>query len=218
MSQQSFYCSARIVCSIFFFLIIGDEFLGFIKNKGNLWLKSKAVFSISKDPVDNLRDLSFYSDASYDIFEIKANLKVPSGEFGQNSIVLPLRGYFFTDYSEEKMDYLPGTDSGALSLTTYHTYYGHGQVEIADNFWTNDLNKLAKFFDRFDHNRKSTKIVMESSGMWYNIYEWLNKRRLDVRLSNPAKTRAIASAKIKTDKFDAIKLADLLRSGYIAEC
>jgi len=59
---------------------------------------------------------------------------------------------------------------------------------------------------------------MESSGMWYNIYECLRKRHLDVRLSNPAKTRAIASAKIKTDKLDSIKLADLLRGGYIAEC
>jgi transposase len=59
---------------------------------------------------------------------------------------------------------------------------------------------------------------MESSGLWYNIYECLSKRHLDVRLSNPAKTRAIASAKIKTDKLDAIKLADLLRGGYIAEC
>ena len=59
---------------------------------------------------------------------------------------------------------------------------------------------------------------MESSGMWYNIYENLSKRHLDVRLSNPVKTRAIASAKIKTDKLDAVKLADLLRGGYIAEC
>jgi transposase len=54
--------------------------------------------------------------------------------------------------------------------------------------------------------------------MWYNIYESLTKRQRDVRLSNPAKTRAIASAKIKTDKLDAVKLADLLRDGYIAEC
>jgi transposase len=38
------------------------------------------------------------------------------------------------------------------------------------------------------------------------------------QLSNPVKTRAIASAKIKTDKLDAVKLADLLRGGYIAEC
>jgi transposase len=82
----------------------------------------------------------------------------------------------------------------------------------------NDLSKIAKFFDHLDHNRKSTKVVMESSGMWYNIYECLNKKHLDVILSNPAKTRAIASAKIKTDKLDAIKLADLLRGGYIAEC
>ena len=54
--------------------------------------------------------------------------------------------------------------------------------------------------------------------MWYNIYECLRKRHLDIRLSNPTKTRAIASAKIKTDKLDAVKLADLLRGGYIAEC
>ena len=54
--------------------------------------------------------------------------------------------------------------------------------------------------------------------MWYNIYECLRKRHLDIRLSNPTKTRAIASAKIKTDKLDAVKLADLLRGGYIVEC
>jgi transposase len=53
--------------------------------------------------------------------------------------------------------------------------------------------------------------------MWYNIYGCLTKRQLDVRLSHPAKTRAIASAKIKTDKLDAVKLADLLRGGDIAE-
>ena len=33
------------------------------------------------------------------------------------------------------------------------------------------------------------------------------QRCLDVVLSNPVKTRAIASAKIKTDKLDALKLA-----------
>jgi hypothetical protein len=68
------------------------------------------------------------------------------------------------------------------------------------------------------HPGNNTKLVMESSGMWYNIYECLSKRHLDVRLSNPAKTRAITSAKIKTDKLDAVTLADLLRGGYIAEC
>lgn len=92
----------------------------------------------------------------------------------------------------------------------------HGKV-VNNSRVDNSLSKIAKFFDRLDHS-KSSKIVMESSGMWYNIYECLSKRHLDVRLSNPAKTRAIASAKIKTDKLDAVKLADLLRGGYIAEC
>lgn len=60
---------------------------------------------------------------------------------------------------------------------------------------------------------------MESSCVWYNIYSYLSeKKHLNVVLSNPIKTRAIASAKIKTDKLDAVKLANLLRGGYIAEC
>ena len=81
----------------------------------------------------------------------------------------------------------------------------------------NNLIKVNEFFDTL-HPGNNTKVVMESSGMWYNIYESLKKKNLDVRLSNPTKTRAIASAKIKTDKLDAVKLADLLRGGYIAEC
>ena len=81
----------------------------------------------------------------------------------------------------------------------------------------NNMMKVNEFFDSL-HPSNNTKVVMESSGMWYNIYECLSKRHLDVRLSNPVKTRAIASAKIKTDKLDAVKLADLLRGGYIAEC
>lgn len=45
----------------------------------------------------------------------------------------------------------------------------------------------------------------------------MSKRHLDVRLANQIKTRDIASAKIKTDKLDAIKLADLMKGGYIVE-
>jgi hypothetical protein len=41
----------------------------------------------------------------------------------------------------------------------------------------NNLNKISEFFDRLDR-RKSTKIVMESSDLWYNIYEYLTKRQL----------------------------------------
>ena len=69
----------------------------------------------------------------------------------------------------------------------------------------NNLIKVNEFFDGLRPD-DDTKVVMESSGMLYNIYECLNKRHLDLRLSNPIKTRAIASAKIKTDKLDAVKM------------
>lgn len=80
----------------------------------------------------------------------------------------------------------------------------------------NDVKQLDRFFDKIGSR---SQVVMESSCVWYNIYRHLSEERhLDVVLSNPIKTRAIASAKIKTDKLDAVKLADLLRGGYIAEC
>ena len=37
-------------------------------------------------------------------------------------------------------------------------------------------------------------------------------------LSNPIRNKAIASAKVKTDKIDSITLANLLRGGWAAEC
>jgi transposase len=92
----------------------------------------------------------------------------------------------------------------------------------------NDIQKIGGFFDQINKINKNDdgknchnhqKIVMESSCVWYNIYEYLSEERnLDVILSNPIKTRAIASAKIKTDKIDAVKLASLLRGGFISEC
>lgn len=78
----------------------------------------------------------------------------------------------------------------------------------------NDIEQIGSFFKDID----DAKVVMESSSVWYNIYSYLKERNLDVILSNPLKTKAIASAKIKTDKIDAKVLADLLRGGYIAQC
>jgi transposase len=57
-----------------------------------------------------------------------------------------------------------------------------------------------------------TKMVLESSSSWYWIYNILSKRH-DVILSNPIKTKAIASAKVKTDRIDAMTLAKLLSLG-----
>jgi transposase len=61
-------------------------------------------------------------------------------------------------------------------------------------------------------------VVMESTGnLWLNIYNTLDSKGIRVVLANPMKTKAIASARIKSDKVDARILAHLLRSDLIAE-
>ena len=73
----------------------------------------------------------------------------------------------------------------------------------------NNLRQISSFFD--DVNNDKAHVVLESSSVWYNVYRYLSEERsFDVVLSNPVKTRAIASAKIKTEKLDAVKLTDLL--------
>jgi len=70
--------------------------------------------------------------------------------------------------------------------------------------------------EEFSNKLSNATMVLESSSSWYWLYEILSRKH-KVVLSNPAKTKAIASAKLKTDKVDALMLANLLRGGYIAE-
>jgi transposase len=53
--------------------------------------------------------------------------------------------------------------------------------------------------------------------VWTNLYNSLDDRHIAVVLANPLKTKAIASARIKSDKVDARILAHLLRSDLVAE-
>ncbi|MGC8593951.1 MAG: IS110 family transposase, partial [Nitrososphaeria archaeon] len=77
-----------------------------------------------------------------------------------------------------------------------------------------DPDELMNFSESLPVN---SNVVIESSSTWYWAYRILSERH-HVVLSNPLKTKAIASAKVKTDKIDALTLANLLRGGYIAEC
>lgn len=63
------------------------------------------------------------------------------------------------------------------------------------------------------------RAVVESTGnLWLRIYESLEEHGVEVKLANPYKTKAIASARIKTDKLSTRILAHLLRADLIAEC
>ena len=98
-------------------------------------------------------------------------------------------------------------------FTQYAVMDNDGVILDEGRIQNEDPSELERFSDSLAAN---TNIVIESSSTWYWVYKMFSKRH-NVVLSNPAKTKAIASAKVKTDKIDSITLANLLRGGYIAE-
>jgi transposase len=60
-------------------------------------------------------------------------------------------------------------------------------------------------------------VVEPSANFRVRIYEKLEQEGVDVKLSNPLRTKAIAEARIKTDRIDAKTLAYLLRGDLVAE-
>jgi transposase len=61
------------------------------------------------------------------------------------------------------------------------------------------------------------RAVVEASRSWGRVYDWLSEVTGDVVLAHPAKIRAIAEARIKTDKIDSEILAHLLRADLIPQ-
>jgi transposase len=59
------------------------------------------------------------------------------------------------------------------------------------------------------------EVALEATGNTYAIATLLTARVARVVVSNPAKTRAIAEAKVKTDKVDAAILAQLLAADFL---
>lgn len=76
----------------------------------------------------------------------------------------------------------------------------------------NTVESLEEFVEGLELD---SKLALEAVGNWYYFYELLEKKGVSVSLSHPKKTKAIASAKIKTDKIDAKILAHLLRTDLL---
>jgi transposase len=65
--------------------------------------------------------------------------------------------------------------------------------------------------------RPDDQMAMEATTHTWAVVEVLEPFVGRIVVSNPLRTRAIAAAKIKTDKIDARVLAELLRAGYLPE-
>ena len=90
--------------------------------------------------------------------------------------------------------------------------------EILDEFpFTNTWEGIQALLEKTGDTK--SKAVVESTGnLWLRIYEALEGHGVEVKLANPYKTKAIASARIKTDRLSSRILAHLLRADLIAEC
>lgn len=87
---------------------------------------------------------------------------------------------------------------------------------------SNDESGVATLLHRpakYQNEKFSIKAAIESTAnLWINMYEALEQKGIDISLANPLKTKAIAEAKIKSDKIDAAVLADLTRAELVSKC
>lgn len=60
-------------------------------------------------------------------------------------------------------------------------------------------------------------VVLEATGSWHAAYDALCATGARVKLAHPSHVKAIASARVKTDKIDARILAHLLRTDLVPE-
>jgi len=81
-----------------------------------------------------------------------------------------------------------------------------GQKKLPSN------GEIVEFLKEFD---ETMEVAIEATPSWYWLYDQLEDEGFEVKLSHPLKTKAIASAKVKTDKVDSATLAHLLRSNLL---
>lgn len=78
----------------------------------------------------------------------------------------------------------------------------------------NDEGEIRSFFESFDDE---VRVVLEAGGNWYWMCDLLDGMGIDNILCHPLKTKAIASARIKTDKIDSRILSHLGRMDFVPE-
>lgn len=91
----------------------------------------------------------------------------------------------------------------------------HGNT-IAENKFPNSKENIHTYIKQLPNQEK--KAVIEASTTMYQAYNNLTSAGVQTIVANPAKVKAIASAKIKTDKIDSKTLAQLLRTNLIPTC
>jgi len=99
----------------------------------------------------------------------------------------------------------------------YHKKYSYIVVKNEDGRvgGRGTVNNTKEEVQRFLEPYRPGMAVVEATRNWGLIYDWLDEVLDDVTLAHPLKVKAIAEAKIKTDKISADILANLLRADLL---
>jgi transposase len=104
----------------------------------------------------------------------------------------------------------------------YHRKYSYltamneaGKI-VKEGVVDNHKEAVASFLTSAGCNGNSSA-VLEATRNWTVMHDWLEELVDAVHLAHPLKVKAIAAAKIKTDKIDAKVLAHLLRTDLLPE-
>jgi transposase len=84
--------------------------------------------------------------------------------------------------------------------------------------YRNTRTGITELAETLSEHGECTAVLESTGNLWHKTYEVLESKGIPVKLANPLKTRAIAEARIKTDKISARILAHLLRADLIPEC
>ena len=89
----------------------------------------------------------------------------------------------------------------------------NGKIVWKDKF-ENIFEKLDEFLRNFS---EGDRFVMESTGFYEPLYDFIESKGFDVKLANPLKIKLIAESRMKNDDVDSEILAKLLRNDWIPE-
>jgi transposase len=83
---------------------------------------------------------------------------------------------------------------------------------VDEFFFSNERNGILRLLSRIQSHGKCVAVLESIGNMWMRIHDLLGGIGIDTKLTNPYKTKIIATeAKIKSDKLDADRiLSDLL--------
>jgi transposase len=80
---------------------------------------------------------------------------------------------------------------------------------------SNQRESFLEFLSSYPPSK--SQIVLEATWNWYWLGDLLEEQGYRLQMAHPLKTRAIASARIKTDKIDSEILAHLSRSNLVPQ-